>query len=51
MRSLGAMSDTFTIGGDVVVRRLGFCAMRIAGDGIWSPPDGFAAGARGRSAA
>jgi aryl-alcohol dehydrogenase-like predicted oxidoreductase len=31
--------DTFTIGGDLEVRRLGFGAMRITGDGIWGPPD------------
>ena len=31
--------DTFTIGGDVEVHRLGFGAMRITGDGIWGPPD------------
>jgi pyridoxine 4-dehydrogenase len=30
--------DTFTIGGDLEVRRLGFGAMRITGDGIWGPP-------------
>jgi pyridoxine 4-dehydrogenase len=29
---------TFTIGGDLEVRRLGFGAMRITGDGIWGPP-------------
>jgi pyridoxine 4-dehydrogenase len=39
MRSLGAMSDTFTIAGDLEVRRLGFGAMRLTGDGIWGPPD------------
>ena len=33
------MSATFTIGGDLEVRRLGFGAMRITGDGIWGPPD------------
>jgi pyridoxine 4-dehydrogenase len=33
------MSDTFTIGGDLEVRRLGFGAMRITGPGIWGPPD------------
>jgi pyridoxine 4-dehydrogenase len=33
------MTDTFTIGGDLTVRRLGFGAMRITGDGIWGPPD------------
>jgi pyridoxine 4-dehydrogenase len=33
------MSDTFTIGGDLEVRRLGFGAMRITGQGIWGPPD------------
>jgi pyridoxine 4-dehydrogenase len=32
------MTDTFTIGGDLQVRRLGFGAMRITGDGIWGPP-------------
>src|SRR5688500_18782104 len=31
--------DTFTIGGDLEVRRLGFGAVRIAGGGIWGPPD------------
>jgi pyridoxine 4-dehydrogenase len=30
---------TFKIGGDLEVRRLGFGAMRITGDGIWGPPD------------
>ena len=30
---------TFIIGGDLEVRRLGFGAMRITGDGIWGPPD------------
>jgi pyridoxine 4-dehydrogenase len=33
------MSDTLTIGGDLDVRRLGFGAMRLTGDGIWGPPD------------
>jgi pyridoxine 4-dehydrogenase len=33
------MSDTFTIGGDLEVRRLGFGAMRITGTGIFGPPD------------
>jgi pyridoxine 4-dehydrogenase len=33
------MVDTFKIGGDLEVRRLGFGAMRITGDGIWGPPD------------
>ena len=31
--------DTFKIGGDLEVRRLGLGAMRITGDGIWGPPD------------
>src|ERR671931_1805663 len=31
--------DTFALGGDLEVRRLGFGAMRITGDGIWGPPD------------
>jgi pyridoxine 4-dehydrogenase len=29
---------TFTIGGDLEVRRLGYGAMRITGRGIWGPP-------------
>jgi aryl-alcohol dehydrogenase-like predicted oxidoreductase len=29
---------TFSIGGDLEVRRLGFGAMRITGKGIWGPP-------------
>jgi pyridoxine 4-dehydrogenase len=31
-------AGTFRIGGDLPVRRLGFGAMRITGDGIWGPP-------------
>jgi pyridoxine 4-dehydrogenase len=31
--------DTFAIGGDLEVHRLGFGAMRITGKGIWGPPD------------
>src|SRR5215211_378228 len=34
-----AAMHTFIIGGDLEVRRLGFGAMRITGDGIWGPPD------------
>jgi pyridoxine 4-dehydrogenase len=35
-----AAAGTISIGGDLVVRRLGFGAMRITGDGIWGdPPD------------
>ncbi len=35
-----AAAGTIEIGGDLVVRRLGFGAMRITGDGIWGdPPD------------
>ena len=34
-----AESGTFTIGGDLPVRRLGFGAMRITGEGIWGPPE------------
>jgi pyridoxine 4-dehydrogenase len=33
------VTATFTIGGDLEVRRVGFGAMRITGDGIWGPPD------------
>jgi pyridoxine 4-dehydrogenase len=31
--------DTFSIGGDLEVHRLGYGAMRITGKGIWGPPD------------
>lgn len=35
-----AKSDTFAIGGDLPVHRLGFGAMRLTGKGIWGePPD------------
>ena len=37
---------TFSVGGDIEVRRLGFGAMRITGPGVWGPPrDSAAAGA------
>lgn len=34
----GQNTDTFTIGGDLEVRRLGFGAMQITGPGIWGEP-------------
>jgi pyridoxine 4-dehydrogenase len=35
-----AAAGTIEIGGDLVVRRMGFGAMRITGDGVWGdPPD------------
>jgi pyridoxine 4-dehydrogenase len=33
-----ALSGTFAIGGDLIVNRLGFGAMRITGKGIWGEP-------------
>ena len=33
------MNETFTIGGDLEVRRFGYGAMRITGPGIWGPPE------------
>jgi pyridoxine 4-dehydrogenase len=33
-----AAAGTIEIGGDLVVRRMGFGAMRITGNGIWGPP-------------
>ena len=33
-----AASGTFTLGGDLVVNRMGFGAMRITGKGIWGDP-------------
>src|SRR4051812_9441271 len=36
----GALGGTFRIGGELEVKRLGFGAMRITGEGIWGdPPD------------
>ncbi len=32
------MNDTFLLGNDLPVRRLGFGAMRITGEGVWGPP-------------
>jgi len=32
-------SDTFRIGNDIEINRLGFGAMRITGSGIWGPPE------------
>jgi pyridoxine 4-dehydrogenase len=34
-----AASGQFSIGGDIVVNRLGFGAMRITGEGIWGDPE------------
>ena len=33
-----AQSGTFALCGELSVRRLGFGAMRITGEGIWGPP-------------
>ena len=35
---IAASSGTVALGGELTVRRLGFGAMRITGDGIWGPP-------------
>jgi aryl-alcohol dehydrogenase-like predicted oxidoreductase len=32
-------AGTFSLGGELTVRRLGFGAMRITGDGIWGEPE------------
>jgi pyridoxine 4-dehydrogenase len=34
-----AAANTFTLGGDLIVNRLGYGAMRICGKGIWGPPE------------
>jgi pyridoxine 4-dehydrogenase len=34
-----AAAGPLSLGGDLEVRRMGFGAMRITGDGIWGPPD------------
>jgi pyridoxine 4-dehydrogenase len=36
--STAAESGTYTLGGDLTVRRLGFGAMRLTGKGLWGPP-------------
>src|ERR1700754_3237250 len=33
------LSGKFTIGGDIIINRLGFGAMRITGPGIWGEPE------------
>ena len=37
-RTPAAAAGTFTLGGDLVVNRMGFGAMRITGPGIWGEP-------------
>src|SRR5438876_10107089 len=38
--STSRSGETFLLGGDVLVNRLGFGAMRLTGEGIWGwPPD------------
>ena len=37
-RSPAGLSGTFSLGGELTVRRLGFGAMRLTGEGIWGPP-------------
>jgi hypothetical protein len=38
--STSTSDETFSIGGDLLVNRLGFGAMRLTGEGIWGwPPD------------
>jgi pyridoxine 4-dehydrogenase len=36
--STKTISETFSIGDELTVKRLGYGAMRITGDGIWGPP-------------
>ncbi|MFD0998625.1 aldo/keto reductase [Ohtaekwangia kribbensis] len=36
--STKTINDTFRVGGDLTVNRLGYGAMRITGEGIWGPP-------------
>jgi pyridoxine 4-dehydrogenase len=38
-----AAAGALSLGGDLEVRRLGFGAMRLTGDGIWGPPEDRAA--------
>jgi aryl-alcohol dehydrogenase-like predicted oxidoreductase len=36
--NVASAAGTFAIGGDLVVNRMGFGAMRVTGAGIWGPP-------------
>jgi pyridoxine 4-dehydrogenase len=38
IESLAGLAGTLSLGSELTVRRLGFGAMRITGDGIWGPP-------------
>jgi pyridoxine 4-dehydrogenase len=38
IESPAGLAGTISLGGELTVRRLGFGAMRITGDGIWGPP-------------
>ena len=38
MSATAQEAGTFTLGGDMEVRRMGYGAMRITGEGIWGPP-------------
>jgi pyridoxine 4-dehydrogenase len=38
IESPAGLAGTVSLGGELTVRRLGFGAMRITGDGIWGPP-------------
>jgi aryl-alcohol dehydrogenase-like predicted oxidoreductase len=38
LESPASLAGTVSLGGELAVRRLGFGAMRITGDGIWGPP-------------
>src|ERR1700679_3683487 len=38
MSTKTSFQKNFTIGGDLTIRRMGFGAMRITGQGIWGPP-------------
>ena len=40
------LSDTFTIGGDLPVHRLGYGAMQLPGPGVWGEPADRAAAVR-----
>jgi pyridoxine 4-dehydrogenase len=38
-RTTAQRSDTFRLGGDLEVHRLGYGAMQITGEGVWGPPE------------
>jgi len=39
LQTTQSLSDTFRLGGELEVHRLGYGAMQLTGDGVWGPPE------------